>query len=101
MEFDSTTISLLIGAVITVAGVVLGLQGMTIKNHAKIFAADCAAAFQLWANQDETPTSAQLDAMYVALQKVMADAVILGQDFALLFKPAEVSMQRKMSLRRG
>ena len=101
MEFDSTTISLLIGALVTVIGVIFGLQGVSIKNHAKVFAADCAIAFELWANQDETPTPAQIDAMYAALQKVFADAIVLGQDFAILFNPAQVATQKKMALRRG
>ena len=101
MQFDSTTVSLLIGAAITVIGVVFGIKGITIKNHAKIFAADCAFAFQLWADQDTTPTPAQIDAMYAAEQRVIADALVLGQDFANLFGPAQTASLQKMALRRG
>jgi microsomal dipeptidase-like Zn-dependent dipeptidase len=101
MQFDSVTISLLLGAVITVIGVVFGIKGIQIKNDAKVFAADCAAAFQLWADQDTTPTPAQLDAMNVAVEKVIADALVLGADFGGLFTPVQVAIQRKMALRRG
>jgi len=98
VEFDATTISLLIGALITVIGVFFGVKGITIKDHAKKFATSCAAVFDLFAAQDGAPTPAQMEAYYIALKQVIADAFVLGNDFGDLFTPAQAATMQKMNM---
>jgi hypothetical protein len=95
MEIDYTQVALLIGALVTIAGVIFGAKGLKVKDDVKKLMDDLAKLINFVLSWEGSPTADQLAIMYAMVMVLIQDAIALGDDFKTEFTP----MQNRMTMK--
>ena len=95
---DYNQIAMLLGAIITIAGIVFGYKGIALKKDLQKTVADVAALLAYGAALTDAPTADQLIALQTMVNTVIQDFVLLGGDFsAALTKANNEVMAKKLN----